>query len=86
MSILSMVLMLLAQAAEPARERVVLTGTVVGPDGKPAVGVEVVLADDASSLIPFAQNRGAVPQQPAVLATLWRRCRRPVPGRAARTG
>ncbi len=69
MSILPMVLVLLAQAAEPARERVVLTGTVVGPDGKPAVGMEVVLADDASSLIPYNRLAVAVPRPPAVLET-----------------
>ena len=40
-------------------ERVVLTGTVVGPDGKPAAGAEVVLADDASSLIPYVRNRAS---------------------------
>ena len=43
MSMVPVILLLLAQAAEP--ERVGLTGTVVGLDGKPAVGAEVVLAE-----------------------------------------
>ena len=77
MSILSMILMLLAQAAEPARERVVLTGTVVGADGKPAVGVEVVLADDASSRSRVAQP----PSRSCGRRPCWRPCGADAEGR-----
>ena len=67
-------------------ERVVLTGTVVGPDGKPAAGAEVVLADVASPLIPnFAQQRRG-PAASGRAGDPASRRRRPVPGRAARTG
>ena len=70
MSMLPMILLLLGQAAGP--ERGVLTGTVVGPDGKPAAGAEVVLTDDATwmSQFPFARATTAVLWPPAVLETL----------------
>ena len=67
MSMLPVILLLLGQAAGP--ERVVLTGTVVGPDGKPAAGAEVVLTDDASPLSPDPLISGAALRPPAVLAT-----------------
>ena len=69
MSMLPMILLLLGQAAGP--ERVVLTGTVIGPDGKPAAGAEVVLTDDATwmSQFPFARATTAVLRPPAVLET-----------------
>jgi hypothetical protein len=41
MSMIPMILLLLAQAAGP--EEVVLSGTVLGVDGKPAAGADVVL-------------------------------------------
>ena len=69
MSILSMVLMLLAQAAEPARERVVPTGTggrprrQAGRRGGGRPGRRRIVAD------PYDQFPVAVPRPPAVLAT-----------------
>ncbi len=70
MTMLPVILLLLGQAAGP--ERVVLTGTVIGPDGKPAAGAEVVLTDDATwmSQFPFARATTAVLRPPAVLETL----------------
>jgi hypothetical protein len=67
MTVASLTLLLLAQAAGP--DRVILTGTVVGTDGKPAAGADVVLTDDASPLIPPGRITGGVVRPPAVLET-----------------
>lgn len=69
MSILPVILVLLAQAEEPRPERVVLTGTVVGPDGRPAAGPEVVLTHDAPPVSALTRTTGAVLRPPAVLQT-----------------
>jgi len=65
MSLASVLLFWVAQAADP--ERVVLTGTVVGVDGKPAAGAEVVLAESAPPMTVFVRVSGAVLRPPAVL-------------------
>ncbi len=49
MAVAPLIVLLLAQVAEP--EPVVLTGTVIGIDGKPTAGAEIVLTDDAAPLI-----------------------------------
>ncbi len=67
MSMLPVILLLLAQAAEP--DRVILTGTVVGTDGKPAVGAEVVLAEGTPPVMNIVRYTGAVLRPSAVLRT-----------------
>ncbi len=69
MSILPVILVLLAQAAEPRPERVILTGTVVTPDGKPAAGAGVVLVAVAVPPNPEVRRNVAALRPPAVLAT-----------------
>ncbi len=61
----AVILLLLAQAAEP--ERVVLTGTIAGADGKPAAEAQVVLAEGSPPLTALARRTGAVLRPPAVL-------------------
>ncbi len=67
MSMVPMILLLLGQAAEPAR--VVLTGTVVGLDGKPATGAEVVLAEGTAPVMNIVRLTGAVLRPPDVLVS-----------------
>jgi hypothetical protein len=67
MFMVPVILFVLAQAAEP--EGVILTGTVVGMDGKPAVGAEVVLAEGTPPVMNIVRLTGAVLKPAAVLRT-----------------
>jgi hypothetical protein len=66
MSTIPVLLLILAQAGP---DRVVVTGTVLGDDGRPAAGAEVVLADDAPPvrLAAIDLATGAVPRAAGLL-------------------